>query len=164
MEKKVEIVTYRMMCWKTKNICVSQRYFVNNFHMLRCPNNSWRHCVRGATMTINRHRFTGLHPSPSPFSPFTVTDFTGLHRAPSPISSVFTDHHLQSHRSLISSVFTSEHLTIRGEKLPLRYQLPGNRVTEVSAILFLTKNFQNSLFEEFESVIGFSKLLTWFSQ
>ena len=40
METEVEIVTYRMMCWKTKNMCLSQRYF----HMLRCSNNSRSHC------------------------------------------------------------------------------------------------------------------------
>ena len=60
-------------------------------------------------------------------------------------------------------------IDIRGEKLPLHYQLPGNWVTEVSAIRFWMKDFQYGLFEgfrfeEFESVIGFSKLLTWFFQ
>ena len=56
MEKKVEIVTYRIMCWKTKNICLSQRYFLSNFHMLRCPNNSWGHCIIVLNKMVNRKK------------------------------------------------------------------------------------------------------------
>ena len=106
--------------------------------------------VRGATVT-NSHRYT-------------VTGFTGLHRSPSPVSPVFIVRRHRFHRSSLITVngltghrfhrsspiaINSEHLTIRGEKLPLRYQLPGNGVTEVLAIRFLTKDFQYSLFEGF---------------
>ena len=86
----------------------------------------------------NSHRYT-VTVSPSPVSPvFTV------HRHRFHQSSPFTGHRF--HRSSPIAI-TSEHLTIRGEKLSLRYQLPGNGVTEVSAICFLTKDFQYSLFE-----------------
>ena len=82
---------------------------------------------RAAAVTINCHNFTGLHRSPSP---------------------VFTDHRHRFHRSAPVAI-TSEHLTIRGEKLPLRYHLSGNGLTEVSAIRFLTKDFQYNLSEGF---------------
>ena len=139
--------------------------------------------------TVRRHRF---HRS----SPFTVTGFIGLHWPPSP---VFTVHCHRSH-------------PVGERSYPYQtwcYQVTGNRVTEVSAIRFLTKVIQYSLsegllgrriwicyrflevvdlvfsvrkgyfnkitifhkvwsnvigVEKFESVIGFSPLLTWCSQ
>ena len=115
----------------------SSRYFLTWELMARCR--SW---------DVHREGCNGDKPSPIYRHRFTVTGFTDLHRSPSPVSPVFTDHRHRFHRSLPVAINT-EHLTIRGEKLPLRYQLHGNGVTEVSAIRFLTKDFQYSFFEGF---------------
>ena len=104
--------------------------------------------VRGATVT-NSHRYT-VTVSPSPASPVFTVRRHRFHRSSPFASPVFIVRRHRFHRSSPTAI-NSEHLTIRGEKLPLRYQLLGNGVTEVLAIRFLTKDFQYSFFEGFRS-------------